>query len=138
MQGIGRETKGKPVAELSDSMWLCDLAFMVDITQYLSELNVKLQGPNQLLSSLLSNVNSFEAKLNLWQMQLQKGNTVHFHTLQKQNPAATVEYAKECANLLQKFCERFQDLKVKELELHIFATPFNIEAMAVPENLQKL
>ena len=96
------ETKGEPVAQLSDSMWLCDLAFMVDITQYLSELNVKLQGPNQLLSSLLSNVKSFEAKLNLWQMQLEKGNMVHFPTLQKQNPAATVEYAKECANLLQK------------------------------------
>ena len=69
-------------------------------------------------------------------MQLEKGNTVHFPTLQKQDPAATVEYAKECANLLQKFCERFQDLKVKELELNIFATPFNIEAMAVPEYLQ--
>ena len=33
----------------------------------------------------------------------------------------------------RKFGERFQDLKVKELELNIFATPFNIEAMAVPE-----
>ena len=27
-------------------VFVCDLAFMVDITQYLSELNVKLQGPN--------------------------------------------------------------------------------------------
>ncbi|KAK1343747.1 hypothetical protein QTO34_014300 [Cnephaeus nilssonii] len=48
------EMKGKPVMELT---------FMVDITKYLSELNVKLQGPNQLLSSLLSNETSF--KLNL-------------------------------------------------------------------------
>ncbi len=34
------EIKGKPVVELSDDKWLCDLAFMVDITKPLSELNV--------------------------------------------------------------------------------------------------
>ena len=65
------EIKGKPVRELKDSKWLCDLALMVHITKYLSELNIKLQGPNQLLSSLLSNVKSFEAKLKLWKLQLE-------------------------------------------------------------------
>lgn len=45
--------KEKPVKELSDSQWLCDLAFMVNVTKYLSELNLKLHSPNQLLSSLL-------------------------------------------------------------------------------------
>ncbi|KAK4325160.1 hypothetical protein Pmani_004313 [Petrolisthes manimaculis] len=50
------EMKGTPVMELSDTKWLCDLAFMVDITKYLSKLNVKLQGHKHLLSSLLSNV----------------------------------------------------------------------------------
>ena len=50
------EMKGKPVSELKVSKWRCDLAFMVDITKYLSELNIGLQGPNQLLSSLLSNL----------------------------------------------------------------------------------
>ncbi|TWW54356.1 Protein ZBED8, partial [Takifugu flavidus] len=49
------EMKGKPVMELSDGKFLSDLAFMVDITKHLSELNIKLQGPNQLVSSLLSN-----------------------------------------------------------------------------------
>ena len=63
------EMKRKPVMELTDSKWLCDLAFMADITKYLSELNVRLQGPNQLLSSLFSNVKSCEAKLKLWQVQ---------------------------------------------------------------------
>uniref|UniRef100_H3A113 HAT C-terminal dimerisation domain-containing protein n=1 Tax=Latimeria chalumnae TaxID=7897 RepID=H3A113_LATCH len=62
--------------------------------------------------------------------------TVHFPTLQKQKPASTVEYARECENLFRKFCERFQDLKVKELEFNIFATPFNVEVVNVPENFQ--
>ena len=73
------EMKGKPVAELSDDKW-CDLAFMVDITKYLSDL--KLHWPKQLLSDLLSNVKLFKAKLKLWQVQLERGNTVHFPTLQ--------------------------------------------------------
>ena len=62
------EMNGKPVRDLKDSKWLCDLTFMVDITKYITELNITLQGPNQLLSSLLSNVKSFEAKLKLWKL----------------------------------------------------------------------
>ena len=60
---------GKPVKELSESKWLLDLAFMLDFTKYMSKLTVELQGPNQHLSSLLSNVQLFKAKLKLLQMQ---------------------------------------------------------------------
>lgn len=84
------EMNGKPVVELSDSKWLCDLAFMVDITKYLSELNVTLQGPDQLLSSLFSNVKSLEAKLKLWRLQLEKGITVHFPTLHEQKASCDI------------------------------------------------
>ncbi|KAM4043803.1 general transcription factor II-I repeat domain-containing protein 2-like [Anomaloglossus baeobatrachus] len=130
------EMKGKPVSELRDSKWQCDLAFMVDITKYLSELNVKLQGPNQLLSSLLSNVKSFETKLKLWKTQLERNNTVHFPTLERQKPLTTLEYAGECAKLIEAFDERFKDVKSKQMELNIFATPFNVEPADVPDNLQ--
>lgn len=130
------EQKGKPVAELSDSQWLCDLAFLVDITKHISELNVKLQGPNQLLSTLLSTVRSFEGKLTLWQVQLDKGNTVHFPTLHAQQPPTTSAYAGECTELAKAFGERFKDVKGKQQELNIFATPFNVEPADVPNNLQ--
>ncbi|KFD45115.1 hypothetical protein M513_14008 [Trichuris suis] len=130
------EAKDKPVRELCDSKWLRDLAFIVNITKYLSELNVKLQGPNQLLSSLLSNVKSFEAKLRLWKLQLEKGNTVHFPTLEAQKPSTTLEYAGECAKLLEALSERFNDLKSRQVELNIFAIPFNVEPADVPDNLQ--
>lgn len=48
--------KGKPVVDLSDSKWLCDLALMMDISKYLSELNVKL------VRSLLSHMNPKKTK----------------------------------------------------------------------------
>lgn len=38
------------------------VVFVVDITKYILELNVKLQGLNQLLNSLFSKVKSFELK----------------------------------------------------------------------------
>ena len=107
--------KGKPVRELIDSKWLCDLAFMVDIIKYLTELNIKLQGPDQLLSSLLSNVEPFEAKLKLGKLQLEQNITVHFLTLEGQNPSTTNEYAGECAKLIEAFNERFKDVKSKQM-----------------------
>lgn len=99
------EMKEKPAVELSDAKFLSDLAFMVDITKHLSKLNIKLQGPNQLVSSLLSNVKSFEVKLRLWQGQVERGNTVPFPTLQEQKPDVMTEYAGECAKLVQAFDE---------------------------------
>lgn len=128
--------KGKPVTELSDSKWMSDLAFLVDISKHLSELNVTLQGPNQLISALLASVKSFEVKLMLWKAQLERGNTVHLPTQQEQQPDDTTGYAGECAKLVQAFDERFQDVKKLQKELDMFATPFNVQPSDVPENLQ--
>lgn len=44
------ETKKKPILELSDSKWLCDLAFLVDITGHLNNLNLKLQKQGKLVN----------------------------------------------------------------------------------------
>ena len=109
------EMKGKPVRELKDSKWLCNLVFTVDITKSLTELDIKLQGPNQLFSSLLSNVKSFESKLKLWKLQHEQNITVHFPTLEGQNHSITIEYADECAKLIETFNERFKDVKSKQM-----------------------
>ena len=50
------DMQGNLVIELSDNRWLCDLAFMVDIDKHFSELNIKLQGPIQLLNSMFAKV----------------------------------------------------------------------------------
>nr|KAF6489938.1 hypothetical protein HJG59_010330 [Molossus molossus] len=130
------EWNGKPVRELNDSKWLYDLAFIMYITKYVSDLNVKLQGPNQLLSSLLSNVKSCEAKLRLWKVQLKRNNMEHFPTLEGQKLSMTFEYAGECVKIIEAFNERFKDVESKQMELRNFATPFNVEPTDVPDNLQ--
>ena len=69
---------------------------MVDITKYLSELNIKQQGPNQLLSSLLSGVKSFKDKLKLWKVQLKN----NLPTLAGEKPT-TLKYVNECATFFR-------------------------------------
>ena len=130
------DMQGNPVGELSDNRWLCDLACMIDISKHFSELNTKLQGPNQLLNSMFAKVTSFETKLQLWKVQLQNNNTTHFPALQEQKPSTTAKYALECAKISETFSERFQDMKSKQMELDIFATPFNVVAAAAPNNFQ--
>ena len=53
------DMQGNPVVELSKNRWLCDVAFMVDISKYMSELNIKLQRPSQMLNSMFAKVKSF-------------------------------------------------------------------------------
>lgn len=49
------ELKGKPVVELSESKWLCDLAFVVDITKYLW---AEPQAPHQV--TLTTTMNNYK------------------------------------------------------------------------------
>jgi hypothetical protein len=48
--------KGKVVDELSDEMWLRDLAFLCDIGHH---LNTKFQGQKKLISDMSGAVKSF-------------------------------------------------------------------------------
>lgn len=42
--------------------WLFDLAFLVDVTSHLNDLNLKLQGKNELFPSLVNSISSFKIK----------------------------------------------------------------------------
>ena len=55
-----------PLTEPEDENWLRDLGFMVDITKHLHDLNVQLQGPDQLPQSIF-NIKSFIPMLSLWE-----------------------------------------------------------------------
>ncbi|XP_026331068.1 general transcription factor II-I repeat domain-containing protein 2-like, partial [Hyposmocoma kahamanoa] len=65
--------KDKPLSELSDPKWICDLAFLVDLTGYLNDLNLKLQKQGQLVNDLYSHLKAFQVKLRLWESQMLSG-----------------------------------------------------------------
>ncbi len=53
------DMKGKPISELDKDqmMWLI---FLVNITSHLNKLNLKLQGPDKMITSLLTTIKYFE------------------------------------------------------------------------------
>lgn len=48
--------KGNPVPEFDDWEWISDFAFLVDLTGHLNELNIKLQGKNQMISAMFDHI----------------------------------------------------------------------------------
>jgi hypothetical protein len=71
------DMEGKTLLEFSDKDWISDFAFLVDKTQHLNDLNLQLQGRNQLVNDIFAHV---EVKLRLWEIQLTKHNTEQFPT----------------------------------------------------------
>ena len=53
-------------------------------------------------------------------------------SLQEKKPSTTTKYAFECEKISETCSERFHDKKSKQMELDIFATPFNVFAASAP------
>ncbi|KAE9532362.1 hypothetical protein AGLY_009985 [Aphis glycines] len=129
------ESKGKPVIEFEDENWLMDLAFFVYITTHLNELNVRLQGKNQLISNMFQIITPFELKLKLWQSQVKVNDFMYFPTLAKYNPKNSEKYASLILILINEFETRFQDFRKNSQIFAIFATPFSVDIPAVETKL---
>ena len=79
-------SKNKFVLELDDENWLTDLAFLVDLTAHLNEINMYLQGENQLINTMFQTITAFQVKLKVWQAQIKTNKFMHFNTLAKHSP----------------------------------------------------
>lgn len=64
------ESKGKDTAELREQKFLCELAFMCDITSHLDALNLQLQGRECIITDMYAAVRAFKTKLCLWKNQM--------------------------------------------------------------------
>ena len=74
------KSKHQIVAFLGDENWLNDLAFLTDITQHLSDPNLRLQRKSQLVNKF-ERIYVFEKKLELFQVQLSRVTLTHFMCL---------------------------------------------------------
>lgn len=105
--------KSDEFPELSDTKWLCDFAFAVDIFSHMNELNVKLQGKDQFVHDICTNVRAFKSKLILFSRQMANKSFAHFPTLVMQKEAArnAKKYCKSLDVLHREFCRRFSDFE---------------------------
>jgi hypothetical protein len=81
------EMKEYRFPHFKDKEWMCDFAFLVDITQHLNDLNMELQGRNQFIHNMFDKINVFESKLKF-------GTNIccqmsHFAHLKKENSSET-------------------------------------------------
>jgi hypothetical protein len=78
---LTEQNRAEPL--FSDPSWLSKLSFLVDITSHMNELNLKLQGKENLICELYRNITAFRRKLSLFEAQLEGGNFSHFQCFQE-------------------------------------------------------
>ncbi|XP_065651049.1 general transcription factor II-I repeat domain-containing protein 2A-like [Hydra vulgaris] len=130
--------KEKDTSLLENIDCLNDLAFLIDMTQMLMELNLKLQGKDQLISKLFENVETFVLKLKLLKQQLSSKVLVYFKALLVRN-IYTIDSERYCTlilKLIDEFDTRFCDFKKEKNELDLFAHSFSIKAETVRNEFQ--
>ena len=77
------KNKGRPMAEMENESWSCDLAFLVDIITRMNKLNTRLQQKAQYASEMYEHIKDFINKLRLWHEHIQNANLSHFPTLKE-------------------------------------------------------
>ena len=68
---------------LGSTDFLEGLAYLIDMTKHLNELNLKLQGKDHTIAELVGHVNNFRSKSRLFKVGLGSGNLTYFATCRK-------------------------------------------------------
>jgi hypothetical protein len=130
---------------LKNNFWLSDLAFLVDITNYLNILNTGLQGENNLFPSLFNHINSFKAKLKLFYNSLSQRNLDLFPTLQnfqlENNISEDLDYEKYQRAILKlshSFGSRFADFEAEKDNISLFINPFSVTGNEISKYSPKI
>uniref|UniRef100_A0A8P4G8E9 SPIN-DOC-like zinc-finger domain-containing protein n=1 Tax=Dicentrarchus labrax TaxID=13489 RepID=A0A8P4G8E9_DICLA len=115
------EMKGIEHPELVETEWLLKFYYLVDMTEHLNQLNVKMQGIGNTVLSLQHAVFAFENKLELFIMDLETGRLLHFEKLRQFKDACTAseptqnfdlhQLAGFTSSLLQSFKARFGEFR---------------------------
>ena len=130
--------KHRDIALLEKYEWLNDLAFLIDMTQMLSDLNCKPQGKDQLVHKMLEHVESFMAKLLVIKNQLLSKKTTHLSTLSERD-SESIDHTKYCGlldTLKDEFENKCQDFKQAKIDLAMFSDPFTVNAETAQDEFQ--
>ncbi|KAK7906742.1 hypothetical protein WMY93_015354 [Mugilogobius chulae] len=136
------ESKGKDTTQLRDETFLCEMAFLCDITSHLNAMNLQLQGRGRVISDMYSTVKAFKTKLTLWQAQMLKENLSHFPSCQtmKEKLSKSVfqsaQFADKLSVLAADFQRRFADFEAQKSRFELLSNPFPVDVESSPPNLQ--
>ncbi|XP_067939665.1 protein FAM200C-like [Watersipora subatra] len=108
-------------SELADTEWLLKFYYIMDMTEHLNQLNVKMQGVGNPILSLQQAVFAFENKLEVFIRDIDTGCLLHFEKLGEFRDVCTAsdpaqhldlqQLAGFTSNLLQSFKGRFREFR---------------------------
>ncbi|XP_026582004.1 general transcription factor II-I repeat domain-containing protein 2-like [Pseudonaja textilis] len=136
------KSKGKDSTVLQDEKWLCELAFLCDITKHLTALNLQLQGRDSVITDMYDAVNAFQVKLKLWDIQMKQGNLSHFPCCQAiRNQVSTTVFSHtyfgdKLNTLHMEFTRRFVKFEGQKFNFELLSNPFAIDVRKAPVNIQ--
>lgn len=132
----------REVLELSDPKWFFDLAFLIDITSLMNELNRKLKKKGILINEAYSNIKAFQIKLKLLKNNISKNES---HNLpfcaimieQESNLSLSNSKFQDYIEILEnEFSTRFYDFHSRSKEVELFQNPFAVKLEDVPNYLE--
>ncbi|XP_029656889.1 general transcription factor II-I repeat domain-containing protein 2-like [Octopus sinensis] len=134
-------SKNNYYPELSDLAWLSKLSFLVDVTTHMNELNLKLQGKENLICDFYRIIKAFRQKLMLFESQLGVRQFSHFSCFKSFCEANCNEIditfqigiIKE---LKHHFLHKFSELDKIESDIILFENPFSCNVENVQHELQ--
>lgn len=122
------EEEGQDVSYFKDPDWMCDLAFLTDMSEHMRRLNKTLQGTNSLVCELYDKISGFQKNVQLYIQDLEQNrlgsfkNCQDFFTRYNVNPS---KYIPRLQLLKQSMEERFADFSRSDVDLRIFSNPFS-------------
>ena len=116
-----------------------DLAFMVDITKHLNNLNKMSQGRKRLVTQYYDTIREFKLNLSLWRHNFPV-MTLLFPCLKsvraKGLNSDLNQYKDKMTDLLQGFKQRFQIFGKLKTDFQVFCSPFTVNPSDLPVDLQ--
>lgn len=117
---------------LENLEFLCELAFITDLTNHLNILNLKLQRGNQIISQLVSVIDSFRRQLLLFKNHIEAGTLYFFPSCQIlfEEHGTNCNFQKHLYlidSLINQFNTRFSDFGMIRDDLILLENPFIVQ-----------
>uniref|UniRef100_G3NBB9 SPIN-DOC-like zinc-finger domain-containing protein n=1 Tax=Gasterosteus aculeatus TaxID=69293 RepID=G3NBB9_GASAC len=125
--------------KLKDTAFLCDMAFLTDITAHLNDLNPKLQGRDQTVCDLCAHINAFQRKLDLFS---HLPNLTYFPACEEMGKSVPEcegvlhKYKTDIEKLQEQFKHSFLDFHAMQPQIALFVDPLSAAVSEQPSELQ--
>jgi hypothetical protein len=115
----------------------------MDITKHMNNLNMKLEGKQQIVSNLFGHVNGFRNKMKLFKNAIERNDLIHFPCCKElaeelsNYEGSDFTFASNIKRMMEEeFQTHFTDFKIMKNNIALFHNPFTVMNEEQPAQLQ--